>query len=137
MIAREKLKRILVLSMLLAPGAIVGVYFMFPPSDQYVTDTDEHLGVAHASSLQGFTDCASCHTEPITVNCADCHTSPPTTVDNNISFPHHNPEPGGPIDNCQHSKCHDGGTDARFVVELEADHTYCGGCHGVEHGSPP
>jgi hypothetical protein len=77
-------------------------------------------------------NCTSCHTQPITgYGCivSGCHESPPTIIDEDINFPHHDPAPGGPLDNCSSIYCHDAGDDIRYVTVLDGNHTYCMQCH--------
>lgn len=94
------------------------------------------ISMAHASSSDPVSGCASCHTKPIAVDCTQCHPTPPTTIDDDISFPHHDPSPGGPPDNCQAGNCHDGtSNDTRFIKSVEASMEYCGKCHHYEHSS--
>lgn len=108
-----------------------------PPFEPTVVDIEGHEGkmIFHASPLQN-SGCADCHTQPIIANCTDCHPSPPTTIPDAIAFPHHDPAPGGPFDDCDSSVCHDASSDIRYVVVLDANHTYCGICHIYTHSQP-
>ena len=100
--------------------------------------------IFHGEPL-GSDDCASCHTQPIIgFDCmiSGCHGPPPTIIDGDIIFPHHDPTPGGPLDNCSSIMCHDAGDDIRYVTVLDGNHIYCMQCHTENrchrcHGSGP
>ncbi|MFQ6081600.1 MAG: hypothetical protein ACE5OW_08035 [Candidatus Bathyarchaeia archaeon] len=122
---------LLMISCLLVAEVAVYVRNMLTPKR---FDVGEHIPLAHASP-DGLanTGCAECHTKPIAVDCASCHAEPPTTIDD-IFFPHHDPSPGGPPDQC--NKCHGGEFDARFAETPDFDHDYCTTCHDLEHSRP-
>lgn len=82
----------------------------------------------HATTLSD-DDCASCHTQPIFADCITCHPSPPVIINDEITFPHHDPLPGGPTDDCSSDVCHDADDDIRYVTILDASHDYCMQCH--------
>ena len=82
----------------------------------------------HATSLSD-DDCASCHTQPIFADCSSCHPSPPLMINDEVTFPHHDPLPGGPNDDCSSEVCHDASDDIRYVTILVANHDYCLQCH--------
>ncbi len=127
-------KGMLIIVALAVVSATIVAVLMF--SKQPVVQ--KHLGVSivHADPLDPTSGCAECHTEPIDADCTDCHSAPPTMIDS-VSFPHHDPAPGGPPDSCQLSACHDGTqNDVRFVRELDANHSFCGSCHDMEHSEP-
>ena len=82
----------------------------------------------HATTLLD-DGCAKCHTQPIIAECFTCHPSPPTIINDEVLFPHHDPAPGGPNDDCSSDVCHDAGEDIRYVTVLVAGHDYCPLCH--------
>lgn len=89
---------------------------------------DHEMSLAHGA-LGDSTGCAQCHTEPITsgsCTSAECHPSPPTTIGDNIDFPHHDL-----TFDCAISACHDCAGDFRYVAVVDASHGYCGitDCH--------
>ncbi len=95
--------------------------------------------------------CSQCHLNPIIVECTSCHPNPPMTINENISFPHHDPNgfpqnyshdmnlscslchdphgPDSPIIDCSSEVCHDAADDVRFVTVREGNLTYCMQCH--------
>ena len=99
--------------------------------------------IFHGASFAG-DDCTSCHTQPITgFDCmvSGCHGPPPTIIDEDIIFPHHDPAPGGPLDNCSSIFCHNSADDIRYIIVLDGNHTYCMQCHTenrchICHGAP-
>jgi hypothetical protein len=103
-----------------------------------IIESHSTIPFVHGAEDEG---CVKCHTQPIVANCLDCHDgsfedSPPQTLDDDVDFPHHDPAPGGPPDNCGVAACHDAGSDGRFVSEPNADHNYCDSCHSedISHG---
>ena len=127
-------------------------FIIIPNTTDSIQNTDleikesQQLDIApifHGSSFTG-DDCTSCHTQPITgYNCmaSGCHGSPPTIIDEDIIFPHHDPAPGGPLDNCSSILCHNSVDDIRYVLVLDGNHEYCMQCHTENrcqrcHGAP-
>lgn len=134
----KKRNRLLILSLCLLIVTVIGTFkIMFRPPTPEMPEIEGHIGIpiAHANPLDPKTGCAKCHTEPIVKDCTDCHSKPPTEIED-ISFPHHDTKPGGPLDNCK--SCHtEGKNDARYVDTPDFDHGYCTSCHQLEHSPPP
>ena len=103
-----------------------------PTSEPIIIDIDEHNQRLFHGDPGDPTGCAECHTEPITegdCTTVGCHPSPPQELDQNVAFPHHDPTPGGPTDNCALNVCHDCAGDYRYVTIVTASHGYCQNCH--------
>ena len=97
-----------------------------------IIEIDEHNQLLFHGDPDEPTGCAECHTEPITegdCTTAGCHPSPPQELNQNVTFPHHDPTPGGPTDNCALNVCHDCSGDFRYVSVVTASHAYCQNCH--------
>ena len=122
------------ISMILIPLVLTFIIsgFSAPPdfsiNDMNTNYQNSAVLLFHGSILD-ITGCASCHTQPLTGDCIACHPSPSTVINEEVNFPHHDYTPGGPLDDCSDSICHDAEDDIRYVVVLDANHDYCFLCH--------